>query len=158
MNKYLLVLLFFVSSNAFPALIKWVDTDGRVHYSDVPPPPSASAKILSSTTTKKADPQSADNASEADASSEPKSIVEREAELKKARQEKQEAADKAAKEQASKEAKKTYCNALQQNIKTLQQGVRMVEVDASGAQSFLEEDQRKQRIAKLQQDYTTNCQ
>jgi len=161
MNKYLLVILMLVSANAFPSLIKWVDADGQVHYSDVPPPPDARTKILRSTSNKSGTDSTNDTtpaeSPAAGSSGEPKSAVEREAELKKAQQEKKEAAEKAAKEQAKTDEKKAYCDSLNQNLRTLQQGVRIVEVDAKGERSFLEDEQRQQRIAKVQQDISTNC-
>lgn len=153
MDRYLLILLLLVSTNAFPALIKWEDANGQVHYSDVPPPPNANIKILSKTsgeTPKK----SGDDSSAGDA---PKTMAEREAELKKTKQEKKEAADKAAKQQADTEAKKSYCTSLQQNLRALQEGVRIMEVDASGNRSFLEDEQRQQRISKAQQDLSAHC-
>ena len=39
MKKFLLILLMLASANAFAGLSKWVDADGKVHYSDQPPPP-----------------------------------------------------------------------------------------------------------------------
>ncbi|MDH4215655.1 MAG: DUF4124 domain-containing protein [Gallionella sp.] len=158
MNKYLLIFLMLASANAYPALIKWVDAEGQVHYSDVPPPPNTNTKILR-TITKSADTQNenATTAASAPAPDAAKTIAERDAELKKAQQAKKEAAVKAAKAQADAEAKKAYCDGLQQNLRALQEGIRMVEVDASGNRSFVEDDQRQQRIAKTQKDISTNC-
>jgi len=153
MNKYLLIILMLVSSNAFSALTKWVDADGQIHYSDVPPPPNKNIKILSKTSGEAA-PKSEDDQP---ASAAPKSIAEREAELKKAQQAKKEADEKNAKKQAEAEARKTYCATLQQNLKVLQEDVRIMDVDASGNRSFLEDEQRQQRIAKAQQDIGTHC-
>lgn len=154
MNKCLLIFLMLFSASAFPALIKWEDADGHIHYSDVPPPPSAKTKILRKTSGKT--PPKAGGDSPADAA--PKTVAEREAELKKAQQEQKEADDKAAKQQAAAEAKKTYCATLQQNLRALQEGVRIMDVDADGNRSFLEDEQRQQRITKIQQDISTTCQ
>ena len=154
MNKHLLILLLLVSANAFPALTKWVDANGQVHYSDVPPPSNENVKILRKTSSETG-PKSGDDSASAVAA--PKTIAEREAELKKAQQAKKEAADKAAKQQADAEAKKAYCATLQQNLRALEEGVRIMEVDASGNRSMLEDEQRQQRIAKAQQDINTNC-
>jgi len=156
MVKYLLICLMLVSTNAFSALNKWVDENGRVHYSDVPPPPEAKTKILR-TTPGTTSPKREEEPSASNAPAAPKTIAEREAELKKAQQAKKEAADKAVKQQADAEAKKTYCDGLQQNLRGLQEGLRIVEVDAAGNRSFMEDEQRQQRIAKTQQDISANC-
>ena len=86
-----------------------------------------------------------------------KTIAEREAELKKVQQAKKEAADKAAQEQEKIEAEKAYCDAAQQNLRTLQEGMRMVEIDAKGERFYLDDEQRRQRIEKAQQDIKTYC-
>ncbi|MGA7749112.1 MAG: DUF4124 domain-containing protein, partial [Gallionella sp.] len=93
MNKYLLFLLILTSTNAFAAISKWVDSNGQVHYSDQPPPSDAQPKTLRSDD----NTQDTQNASSVAA---PKTIAEREAELKKAQIAKKEAADKAAQKQA----------------------------------------------------------
>lgn len=155
MNKYLLLLLMLVSANAFPALTKWVDADGQVHYSDVPPPPNANAIILRSTSSTP-DSKSSEG-STAGAPAAQKSIAEREAELKKAQQAKKESGEKSAKKQAETEANKANCATLQKNLRALQEGIRMVELDANGNQSFLEDEQRQQRIAQTQQEINTRC-
>lgn len=156
MNKYLLVFLLLISSNAFSALIKWVDANGQVHYSDVPPPPNANTIILR-TTSKTADVKSEESPSAVSQPGAAKTIAEREAELKKAQQAKKEAADKAAKKQADTEARKAYCDTLQRNLMAMQEGIRMVDIDANGNRSVLEDEQRQQRIAKTQQDISANC-
>lgn len=151
MNKYLLILLMLVSTNAFSALIKWVDERGQVHYSDVPPPADANPKILRSTS------KSTDNSSASSAPAAPKTMAEREVELKKAQQAKKEAADIAAKNQAATETNKANCATLQQNLRALQDGIRMADLDANGNRYILDDEQRQQRIAKTQQDINARC-
>ena len=172
MKKFLLILLTLLSANAFAEYNKWVDADGRMTYSDRPPPANAktilkqhitpdtaaSAKASAvSATSAPATSVKASGVSAANAPAAPKTPVERAAELDKARQAKQEAADKAAQEQAAEEAKKANCAAAQQNFRTLQQGTRIVEIDASGQRSYLDDEQRQQRIAKAQREIDTYC-
>lgn len=156
MDKYLLICLMLVSTNAFSALNKWVDADGRVHYSDIPPPPDKNTKMLS-TTPGITGSKSAGESTASSAPAAPKTIAEREIELKKAQQAKKEVADKSAKKQAVAEANKAYCASLQKNLRALQEGIRMVELDADGNQFFIDDEQRQQRIAKIQQDISSNC-
>lgn len=156
MKKFLLILLMLVSTTAFAELSKWVDADGKVHYSDQPPPANVKAKTLH-VTSDAAAPMSASGVAAASAPVAPKTIAEREAELKKAQQATKQAADKAAQEQARIDAEKANCDAAQQNLRTLQEGMRMVEVDAKGERSYLDDVQRRQRIEKAQQDIKTYC-
>ena len=156
MKKILLILLMLASTTAFAGLSKWVDADGKVHYSDQPPPANVKAKILR-VTSEVAAPVSASGVAAASAPAASKTIAEREAELKKAQQAKKEAADKAAQEQARIDAEKANCAAVQQNLRALQEGMRMVDIDAKGERSYLDDEQRRQRIEKAQQDIKTYC-
>jgi hypothetical protein len=156
MKRYLVIFIMLASTNGYTAISKWVDSDGNVHYSDQAPPADTKAKKLRS---------SPDNEGAADSNSKtatsapaaPKTLAEKEAELKKAQKAKQETADKAAKEQANAEATKAYCTAAQQNLKALQDGIRLVEIDTKGEHSYLDDAQRQQRIAKAQKDISTYC-
>jgi Domain of unknown function (DUF4124) len=150
MSKFLLILLMLASANAFAAISKWVDAQGRVHYSDQPPPPEAKSETLHSVT-------GTEVAAGASGVAAPKTIAEREAELKKAQKAQKETADKAAQKQAAADAVKASCATAQQSLRTLQEGIRMVEVDAKGERSYLDDTQRQQRIVKAQQDISTLC-
>ena len=162
MNKCLLILILLTSANAFAEVNKWVDSKGRVHFSDLPPPPDA--QVIFPAKTKASRPESygeeADGKNDpapASAPAAPKTIMEREADLKKANKVKQEAADKAAQKQANEEIMKSNCSGAQQNLKTLQSGVRIAELDADGERSFLDDGQLQQRIAKAQQAVNSYC-
>lgn len=154
MKKILLILLMLASTTAFAALSKWVDADGKVHYSDQQPPANVKAKTLRITPGAAA-PMSASGAASAPVA--PKTIAEREAELKKTQLAKKQAADKAAQEQARIDAEKANCDAAQLNLRALQEGMRMVEIDAKGERSYLDDAQRRQRIEKAQQDIKAYC-
>jgi hypothetical protein len=86
-----------------------------------------------------------------------KTLAEREAELKKSQLEKKEAADKAAKKQAGVDAQQANCNTAQQNLRNLQDSERMFEIDAKGERTYMDENQREQRIAKTKKDISTYC-
>lgn len=156
MKKFLLILLMMFSANAFAELSKWVDADGKVHYSDQPPPANVKAKTLR-LPSDAAVPVSASGVSATSAPAAPKTIAEREAELKKAQQAKKDAADKAAKEQARIEAEKASCATAQQNLRVLQADYRIAQVDAKGERYYLNDDQRRQGVEKAQQDIKTFC-
>lgn len=151
MRKVLLILVMLASTNALAAISKWVDDQGQVHYSDQPPPPGAQVETLHSGTDNEAGPDATS------ASAAPKTIAEQEADLKKAQREKKAAAEKAAQKQAVENARKDSCNTAQENLRTLQSGMRMVEINANGERSYLDDNQRQQRVDKAQQDISTYC-
>ena len=156
MKKIMLILLVLTSASAFAGLSKWVDTDGKVHYSDQPPPANVKATVLRSTSGMAA-PAATGDAAASSAPAAPKTIAEREAELKKAQQAKKEAADRAAQKQAEVEAREANCIAARKNLSMLQGGMRMMEIDDKGERFYLNDEQRQQRIAKAQQDISTYC-
>ncbi|MBI3479581.1 MAG: DUF4124 domain-containing protein [Nitrosomonadales bacterium] len=151
MSKLLPILLVLASTSTFAAVSKWVDDQGRVHYSDKPP---AGIKAETLRTASEAGVMAGAPASSPAA---PKTLAEREMELKKSKQAKQAEAEKAAKKQAAEEAKKANCATAQQNLRTLQEGIRMIEVNANGERSYLDDTQRQQRIEKAQQDINNLC-
>lgn len=154
MKNYLLILLLLTSTNTFAALNKWVDANGKVHYSDGPPPVNVKAEKIHSDLAPVQPASSTPSATKTDAEgkvTENKPPVENKEAAKKA------AADKAAQEQAKKEENKARCAAAQQNLRTFQDGIRIVEIDAKGERVYLDDAQRQQRIAKAQQDISTYC-
>ncbi|MGB8409607.1 MAG: hypothetical protein WCE58_06850, partial [Gallionella sp.] len=86
-----------------------------------------------------------------------KTVAEQEADLKKAQIAKKEAADKAAQQQAVAAAQQANCANAQQNLRTLQDGVRIRTVDANGQPSYLDDNARQQSIEKAQNDVNTYC-
>ncbi|MGA9666493.1 MAG: DUF4124 domain-containing protein [Gallionella sp.] len=150
MKKYLLLVLLLSSTCAFAAITKWVDSDGQVHYSDEPPPSNTQQQTLRSDD----ESRSSQNASGVSAQ---KTVAEQEADLKKAQIAKKEAADKAAQQQAVAAAQQANCANAQQNLRTLQDGVRIRTVDANGQPSYLDDNARQQSIEKAQNDVNTYC-
>src|SRR5450759_1019159 len=156
MSKFLLILLMLASANTFAAISKWVDVQGRVHYSDQPPPPEAKAETLRSASDSEGTAGTS-GVTATSAPAAPKTIAEREAELKKAQQAKQAAADKDVQKQAATEARKANCATAQENLITLQSGVRLTEINANGERYYLDDKQRQQRIEKAQQEISNLC-
>lgn len=156
MKNYLMVLLMMFGMNAFAEINKWVDENNRVHYSDQAPPPSAKTRTLRTASDTKGSANASGEIATSGAAA-PKTIAEREAELKKAQLARQEAADKAAQEQARSEAGKANCATAQQNLRTLESGIRIPVYNASGESSYIDDEQRQQRIAKSRQDISKYC-
>lgn len=158
MKKILLLGLMLTGANVFAGHNKWVDAEGKVHYSDQAPPPDAKVKLLRVTPDAVAPVSSVAASSVAvSAPSASKTIAEREAELRKARIASKEAAEKAALEISRIEAEKANCATAQQNLRTLQDGMRLVEIDAKGERYYMDDEQRRLRIEKTRQDIKTYC-
>lgn len=149
MRNRLFVLLLLCAVNAHAGLSKWVDAEGNVHYSDMPPPANVQAKTLRTA------PAQVPNAGSAPAAA--KTYVEREAELKKTQLAKKEAEAKAAEQKAAAEARAANCAAAQKNLRTLQNMPRISEIDESGERVFVSDEQRQQRIEKAQQTVSSVC-
>jgi hypothetical protein len=52
---------------------------------------------------------------------------------------------------------KANCEAAQKNLLSLQSGVRMMDINASGERYFIDDAERQQRIEKVRQDISNYC-
>lgn len=149
MKNSLLLALLLCSTHALSANYKWVDENNQTHYSEQPPP-GKKAKVIPSMSRSIVNPS---------ASGVPaiKTAVERASEISKAKQPTKEATEKAAQKQAYEDALKVNCESAKKNLAALNDGIRLVEIDANGERSFLSDEQRQQRTAKAQQDIRENC-
>ncbi|MBU1424413.1 MAG: DUF4124 domain-containing protein [Gammaproteobacteria bacterium] len=150
MKRFISIIsLVLICSNAHAGLNKWVDADGKVHYSDTPPPEVTTQSVRNIA--------GKEEQADAPASYSPKSVAEREAEYKKAKQEKTEAAQKKAKQDADAETRKSNCAAARENLRVLEAGSRIVTYDANGERTYLDDDARTQRLEDAQKAISTNC-
>lgn len=150
MKRFLVVVtLSLLSASAHAGLVKWVDSDGKVHYSDAPPTPDATTQAVPNFTGK-------DQGGSSPAYT-PKSYAEREAEMKKAKLSKDEAEQKKAQQKAQEEAKKSNCAAARENARVLQDSPRVVTYDANGERSFMDDETRAQRLSEAQKVISENC-
>jgi len=143
-----LVLLACLSMSAQAGLNKWVDENGKVHYSDTPPP-DAKVESVRNVTGKGQEVAPADYSS--------KSYSQREAELNKARLEKKEASEKSARETAQQQERKQNCAAARENLRALESGTRLVTYDENGEKRFLDDDERTQRLSSAREAVKANC-
>ena len=151
MNRLLLAIFMLTSFNALADLNKWVDENGKVHYSDTPPPSNVKVKKLHEGT------DSSQGGTAGNAAPPEKTLAEKEADLKKAEKDKQDAAAKAAKEQAAADTQKANCENAKSNLAGLQAGGRMVEYNDKGERNYMDDAERQRRIDQAQQEISTNC-
>ena len=143
MKRCLPICLLLLSFNAYGALTKWVDADGKVHYSDIPPLTNAKAKKLT-TPSSSGVPAS-------------QTYVEREAELKKAQKAKEEADQKTAKQQEEALTKQKKCTALRSNLTTLEKSPRIATYNDKGESVIMDDATRKQQIEEVRKQIGTTC-
>lgn len=143
--KYCLsVYLLLLSFGAHAALNKWVDADGKVHYSDQPPPSNVKARTLVTS-------------GPASGVEPAKSLTEREAEWEKAQKEQASSAQKAAREQETAMLKQRNCMSARNTLQNLQDSPRIVTFDANGAQSFMDDAERQRNMEQARKAVSQFC-
>ncbi|MEQ1533051.1 MAG: DUF4124 domain-containing protein [Sideroxydans sp.] len=145
----LIISLLLLCTPAHAALNKWVDEKGAVHYSDTVPPDVNKANVVHSMTGK--------GQLEAPVSSSPKTVAEREVELKKSRKEKEDSAAKKEQEDKRTAERAHNCLVAQQNLRGLEEGGRVVTYDAKGERTFLDDATREQRISEARSAASSMC-
>lgn len=145
-KSVLLAVMLAFAASAFAQMYRWVDKDGRVHYTATPPPPGVKARALQAPAG--AAPAPGDAASDAgskdasakDAPRGPLSPAEQEQEFRKRRLEAQKAGEKQA--QAAKEAeiKQANCDRARQALATYESGQRVARTNAQGERYYLDDD------------------
>ena len=143
MKRCLPICLLLLSFSAYGALTKWVDAEGKVHYSDEPPPDDVQKKALSVPHDPAGTPQ--------------KTFVEREAELKKAQKAEEEAARKAAKQQEEALAKQKNCTGAKANLKTFESNAPLSTYNDKGESVIMGDATRKQNIEEARKQISTFC-
>jgi hypothetical protein len=149
MKLYLFICILLASFNASAALNKWVDADGKVHYSDSRPEDVKVQTLRTSVA-----PDSAASASSAYA---PKTLAEREVEWKKSQNEKVEADKKAAIDKENVAIKQKNCSGARSNLAALENSQRMVTYNEKGEKSFLDESARQQQKEEARKAISSYC-
>ncbi len=147
--KYSLTIFLLLFSLNSHAINKWVDANGKVHYSDEPPPDNA--KVVQSVRKTRSEDLPAS------APAPRKTIFEQEADLKKQRKAKDEAAQKAAQEQEQAQLKKKNCDTSRSQLANLQNAPRIASYDANGQVSVMDDNARQQAISDAQAAISTYC-
>lgn len=147
-----IVLMLMVATITNAGVSKWVDAEGKVHYSDQPPPPSAKSQknldIQTVPSSPKATPDSMGGA---------RSLAERELESRKRRVKAEEAAAKQAEEKKDAQRKQENCAQARNQLQALQEGQRIVRYDEKGERVFLEDSARPQAIEEAKRAADSWC-
>ena len=148
MKHYLMLFLLLISVGVHAELSKWVDAEGRVHYSDEPPPANAKVKPLDI-------PK--EPAFSASAASGVKSLAEIEAELRKKQKDKEAVAQKSVQQQEEARVKQRNCDAARSNLKVLEDSPRITIYDANGERGYMDDDTRKQDSEQARKEVSQYC-
>jgi len=154
--------LLLVAHTASAAQWKWLDAQGVMHYSDVPPPATVPTRNILQRPTQTVAPMQTTgvtaSASSASAGARHQAQQQAGSELEQKIAEKK-AADQAAQEQAKLQQQQEQalqnqqnCLQAQQQLQILDSGQRMVQIDAQGQRNFMDDAQRaaeRVRIAGL---------
>jgi Domain of unknown function (DUF4124) len=165
--KRLLVAISLALCVALPVsaqMYKWVDSNGKVHYSDKPPPSNIKTEKLRAPPPAPAASAPAPAANEAKggtkqdaAKAEPKTPAEQEQAFRKRQLESAKAQEVEAKKLAQERDKAENCRRAKAALANLQIGGRQMRVDANGERTFLDDQQIAQETAKAQQEATAAC-
>jgi hypothetical protein len=146
---------------------RWVDKDGKVRYSDVPPPgvkatplkppPAPPATPPSAASKDPASKDSKDGKDSKDAKKGPATPAEQEQAYKERQAKAREAREKEEKERAAAEVRKQNCASAQESLRTLEAGRRISSTNAKGETVFLDESQVQDRMNNARKAVADNC-
>ena len=149
MKHILAICLLLISASSHAALNKWVDAEGKVHYSDTPPADAKAQKLKTYTAPDTIAPATGETA--------PKTLAEKEAEWKKSQKTKEEAAQKAAQEQENAAIKQKNCESSRNNLATLENSPSIVTYDAKGERNIMDDESRKKSTEEARKAVNTYC-
>lgn len=149
MKHCLAICMLLTSISTHAALNKWVDADGKIHYSDSVPADVKVKKLRSFTAPDASAPASGVPAQ--------KSLAEREADWKKSQNSKDEAEKKAALEKENASIKQKNCEGARGNLAAYENSPRMVQYDAKGERTYLDDTARAQKIDEARKAVSTYC-
>jgi len=148
-----IISMLMVATVTNAGVSKWVDAEGKVHYSDQPPPSSAKSQKNLDIQTGPASPIIATPDSKGGA----KSLAERELEFRKRQAEAEKAAAKQAEETKDAKRKQENCAQARNQLQALQEGQRIVKYDEKGERVFLEDSARPQAIEEAKRADDSWC-
>jgi len=139
----MLAVMLAFAAMASAQMYRWVDKDGRVHYTATPPPPGTKARTLRSPAAPaSAADDAAKDAGAKDARKGPLTPAEQEQEFRKRQLEAQKAREKEALAAKDAEAKQENCLRAREALRTFESGQRVSRTNAQGERYYLDDDAR----------------
>ncbi len=143
------LILILATFPAQASLHKWVDSNGKIHYSDTVPADAKQATILKlrgESETESGTPQVKE-----------KSLAEKELENKRTQQNKEAEAKKAEIEKEQAEIKQTNCANAKSNLINLEKSPRIVTYNENGDREFMSDVTRNQQMDEAKKAISQNC-
>ncbi len=156
LQHFLIATSLLCVSSAALAQYAWVDENGHKQYSDMPPPTSAHVKNVRTLQGNFSGASDDDNGASKAADKAAPTSAEQDAAFRKRQEdlaEKNKKADADAKLAADKAQNCAHAQAYQ---RSLDSGIRLVQTDANGQRSFLDDNQRAQ-ASKDNQQILSDC-
>jgi Skp family chaperone for outer membrane proteins len=155
MRKTLFALILLAATlSAHAELYKWVDSSGKVQYSDQPPP-NANAKSIGRVKGKS--PVASVTETKAGSKATPKTLADKEMEFNKRRQEAKESAAKKDKEATAAKEKQENCTRARTALRALQEGGRMSTTDDKGERVIMDDTMRQRETERAKKDADSWC-
>ena len=153
--------MLFYTAVAFAQLYRWVDGDGRVHYSSTPPPAGVKSRTLAAPASAPVSPatngEGAPDAAAKDAAKGPLTPAEQEQAFRKRQLEAQKAAEKAEAERKESAAQADNCNRAREYLRTLESGQRVSRTNAQGEREYIDDAARARETESARQAVTDWC-
>lgn len=145
-------MLLATTATAHAGVTKWVDSDGKVQYSDQPPPATVKSQKTLNIKTSPSVPKATSGSN-----GEGRSIAEKELEFRKRQVKAEETAAKEVKDQEEAKRAKANCEQSRQQLQALQEGQRISKLDEKGERVFMEDSDRPQAINEAKQAVDSWC-
>jgi hypothetical protein len=156
----ILAVMFAFAATASAQMYRWVDKDGRVHYTSTPPPPGVKSRTLrapSASAPAAAPDDAAKDTGAKDAAKGPLTPAEQEQEFRKRQLEAQKAREKETLAAKEAEAKQENCARARGALATLESGQRISRTDAQGERNYLDDDARARETEAARQAVRDWC-
>ena len=147
-----IVSILALATAAQAGVTRWVDADGKVHYSDQPAPATAKSQKNLDLKNSPALPKAAPDSKGGE-----KSLAEKGLESRKRRVEAEESAAKQAKDHEEAKRKKENCEQARNQLQALQEGQRISKFDEKGERVFLEDNDRAKAIEETKRSADSWC-
>jgi hypothetical protein len=148
----IIVSMLALATAAQAGVTRWVDADGKVHYSDQPAPSTAKSQKNLDLKNNPALPKAAPDSKGGE-----KSLAEKDLESRKRRVEAEEGAAKQAKDQEEAKSRKSNCAQARNQLQALQEGQKISKFDEKGERVFLEDSARPQAIEEAKKTVDSWC-
>ncbi len=162
MNRFSVTiwLMLWLALPASAQMYKWVDSNGKVQYSDKPPPSNVKTEKLrepapAPRATAASDAKGGEKKDAAKAG--PRTAAEQEQAFRKRQIDAAKAQEEEGQKQAESRNKAENCKRAKAALANLQLGGRQVRIDEKGERAFLDDQQIVQETAKAKQEADAAC-